>query len=73
VGYSNEERVRFDAGFDAEREPSAPDAVSFFVGFFLLRIKDDSMVCRARMTKEEISLGSGEMSKPVGINCGRCK
>jgi hypothetical protein len=65
-----EERVRVDSCFGAERDPTAPDSVPFFVGFFLLRIKDDSMVRRARMAKEEISLGSGEMTKPSGINCG---
>jgi hypothetical protein len=31
------------------------------------------MVCRARMAKEEISLGSGEMTKPSGIKCGMHK
>jgi hypothetical protein len=54
----------------AEGVPSSPDTVLFLVGFLLLRIQDDSIVCSAQMRKEEISLGSGEISKASGINCG---
>jgi hypothetical protein len=41
------------------------------MGWLLLGVKDDSSVCNARMTKEEISLGRGKMLKPAGINWGR--
>ncbi len=37
------------------------------MGWLLLGVKDDSSVCNARMTKEEISLGRGEMLKPAKI------
>jgi hypothetical protein len=68
---ASEERVVGEAGLGAEGEPSAPGSVSSLVGFFLLGFKDDSVICSARMTKEEISLGSVEMTKSSGINCGR--
>jgi hypothetical protein len=68
---ASEERVIGEAGLGAEGEPSAPGSVSSLVGFFLLGFKDDSVICSARMTKEEISLGSVEMTKSSGINCGR--
>jgi hypothetical protein len=70
-GYSSEVRVSLEAGFCAEGDPSSPGAVPFFVGLFLFRFKDNSVIRSARMTKEEISLGSGEMTKPAGISCGR--
>ena len=60
----------FESCLGAECRPPSPDAVELLVGIFLLRIQDDSMVCRARMVKEEISVGRGEMAKPSGINCG---
>ena len=41
------------------------------MGWFLFGVKDDSSVCNARMTKEEISLGRGKMLKPAGIDCGK--
>jgi hypothetical protein len=53
-----------------EGGPSSPDTVLFLVGFLLLQIQDNSIVCSARIRKEEISLGSGKISKPWGINCG---
>jgi hypothetical protein len=68
----NEERVRCDSGLGTEGEPTAPGSVSGLVRFFLLRVKDDSIVCRARMRKEEISLGRGEMAKSFGISCDKC-
>jgi hypothetical protein len=60
-----------DAGFGAEAEPTPPDPVPGFVGFFLARIQDDSAVCNARIAKDKISLGSGEILKCGGISCGR--
>jgi hypothetical protein len=41
------------------------------MGFFLPGLKDNLVICSAQMTKDEISLGSGEMTKPGGISCGR--
>jgi len=52
----------------AEVVPSAPCPVATFVGIFLDRIQDDSAVRIASETKEEISLGSGEIAKFSGIS-----
>jgi hypothetical protein len=55
----------------AEVLPAAPDAVGRLVSGFLLRVKDDSTVCRTCETQHKISLGSGEMLKLGGIWDGR--
>jgi hypothetical protein len=59
-----------DSGCGTEGGPLSPDKVLFLLGFLLLRIQDNSIVCSAQMRNEEILLGSGEISKPSGINCG---
>jgi hypothetical protein len=51
--------------------PTLPVLISLFVGGFLLRIQDDSKVRSTETTQESISLGSGLISKPEGISCGR--
>jgi hypothetical protein len=50
--------------------PALPDMALFLVGLLLLQIQDNSIVCSAQMRKKEILLGSGEILKPLGINCG---
>jgi hypothetical protein len=67
---NEEERVRLDSSGGAEGEPTAPDSASLFVRFLLFQVQDDLIVCSARMRKEEILLGSGEILKSAGINCG---
>ena len=45
--YASEEGVRAETGFGAEGDPASPGAVPLFVRFFLLRSKDDSVICSA--------------------------
>jgi hypothetical protein len=55
----------------AVSKPAAPDPVFTFVGGLLARIQDNSAICSARVVKDKISAGRGEMLKAFGISCGR--
>ena len=65
---TSEEGVPFDPGLSAESSPAAPGPVLAFAAFFLSRVQDDSAVSKASETKEEISLGRGEMAESCGIS-----
>ena len=64
----SEEGVSFNPRLSAEPLPAAPGPVLAFAAFFLSRVQDDSAVSKASETKEEISLGRGEMAKSCGIS-----
>lgn len=50
--------------------PPFEDPLHAFVGPFLFRVQDDSMVCSTAQTKEAISMGRGCMENPAGTSWG---
>jgi hypothetical protein len=62
-----ENRVRPSSGFGTETEPASPGPVVGFVAAFIPAVKDDAAICSTDKTQEEISLGSGDISKLSGI------
>jgi hypothetical protein len=58
--------VIVESGVGAEMGPTAPDSVPFFVCWFLFCVKDDSAIRKARIAKDNTSLGSGQILKPGG-------